>query len=1006
MRFLDEKAEKTAWQLAALTKRNETPLENFYVKFCDYKQNNEIPEVDETWDKLEPYMLLDGKDLHCWIRGSLRTPAEIEGCYYALEFAQENKGSRIQVLLYLNGEMTQGLDVNHTRTFLEPDTEYDVAFYCYFDNIKPFSGLTPKLLTVCEETEQLYFDFFVPLDALGCLDKGSDDYRVILHHLELAANFIDFRCPYTDEYYESVRKAREYLKTEFYEKECGKNTDVTVNCLGHSHIDVAWRWPLRQTIEKVQRSYSTVIHLMKRYPEYRFMMTTPQMYVFLKEQAPEMYEQVKARIKEGRWEVDGAMWLEADGNLPSGESFVRQLVFGKRFFEDEFGVNSRTLWIPDVFGYSAALPQILKKAGVDRFVTGKISWNDTNRIPNDTFYWKGIDGTEIFTQFLTTKDFVNPDKSREFVMINGAMDAREVKSSWDIYRNKEYNNEVIHTFGFGDGGGGPTYQMLEQQRRFEKGIPGIPMTKMNTLDDFLNKAEENFKNSCKKFKRVPKWSGELYLEYHRGTYTSMAKTKKLNRDCEFALMDAEALASLNMLVNKKEYPSEGFSDMWKLMLLNQFHDIIPGSAIKEVYDLSDKQYGQVLDFCSRVSKDARADLAKNITTEEGYLVFNPHSYECSDVVETDGIFAYAPSVPAFGYKNFAELNFENNAVIGENSISNKYFDIKLDKNGNIASVFDKVNNRETMSDTANRFCVYEDMPKFYDAWELTYYYKQKCYEVDELVSVSEYRCGAKAGLTVVKKFMNSVIKQNIVVYDDIPRVDFETEIDWKESHLIMKALFPVNVFSNKVTAEIQFGHVERATHTNTGWDQARFEMCMHKWVDISDNGYGVSLLNDCKYGFSADENVLGLTILKSSTDPNPEADKCIHNLTYSLYPHAGGAASGGTVKQAYNLNRKMTAVKTEKNEASLPSDNSFIGCNKENIIIETFKRSEDGNGFVLRLYDAGNTVSEPTISFNFPVKAVWSCDLRENKNESLDVKDNSVTLPVGDFEIVTLYIEA
>ena len=1005
MRYLDEKAEKTAWQLLALTKREAVSLDDFYIKFCDYKNDNVIPDIDQSWQKLEPYMLLDGKDMHCWIRGSFRTPKAIDGCYYALEFEQQNKNSRIQVLLYLNGEMTQGLDVNHTRTFLKPDTEYDAAFYCYFDSISPFSGLTPKLITVCSETEQLYFDFYVPLDALYCLDKASDDYRVILHHLEFAANRIDFRKPYSDEYYEGIHNAREYLKHEFYEKECGKNKDVTVNCMGHSHIDVAWRWPVRQTVEKVQRSYSTVIHLMERYPEYRFMMTSPQLYVFLKENAPEMYEKVKARIRDGRWEADGAMWLEADGNLPSGESFIRQLVFGKRFFKEEFGVNSRTLWIPDVFGYSAALPQILKKAGVDRFVTGKISWNDTNRIPNDTFYWKGIDGSEIFTQFLTTKDFVNPDKSREFVMINGAMDSREVKSSWDIYRNKEYNNQVIHTFGFGDGGGGPTFEMLERQRRFEKGIPGIPMTKMNTLDDFLNKAERNFRESCEKFGRTPKWSGELYLEYHRGTYTSMAKTKKFNRDCEFALMKAEGLAALDSIVNGKAYPSEKFSDMWKIMLLNQFHDIIPGSSIKEVYDLSDEQYGNVLDFCNEASKHATEDLLGKISTPEGYTVFNPHSHECSDVVEAEGSFAYAGSVPSFGYKGFSELSFENSAEIEKNHISNKYFDIRLDENGNIISIFDKINMRETVSGTANRFCVYEDMPKFYDAWELTYYYKQKCYEVNEVAEIFEYRNGAKAGLTVVKRFMDSVIKQNIVVYDNIPRVDFETEIDWKQSHLIMKSLFPVNVFSNKVTAEIQFGHVERATHENTGWDQAKFEMCMHKWVDISDNSYGVSLLNDCKYGFSADENVLGITILKSSTEPNPEADKCVHHLTYSWYPHKFNAVAGGTVQQAYNLNQKMTAVKTREKNGELPSEYSFVKCNEDNIVIETLKQSEDEKGYVLRLYDAHNTVSKPEISFGFDVKNVWICDLLENKLEKLEVKDNKIKLSVGNFEIVTLHIE-
>jgi len=1005
MRYLDDKARTVAAQLNQLCRKNVLPLEQFYIKFCDYKSDNVIPDVDETWEKLNSYMLLEGKDLHCWIRGSFRTPKAVQGEYYALEFEQMNQSSRIQVLLYLNGEMVQGLDVNHTRTFLEPDTEYDAAFYCYFDFISPFSGLTPKLLTICEETEQLYFDFYVPFDAMNCLEESSDDYRVILHHLELAANLIDFRKPYSPEYYDSIRRAKEYLKTEFYEKECGKNTDVTINCIGHSHIDVAWRWEVKQTIEKVQRSYSTVLHLMERYPEYLFMMTTPQTYLYVKEQAPKLYERIKQAIREKRWEVDGAMWLEADGNLPSGESFVRQLIFGKRFFQEEFGVNSRTLWIPDVFGYSAALPQILKKAGVDRFVTGKISWNDTNSMPNDTFYWKGIDGTEIFTQFLTTKDFFFVDHDREFVMINGAMDAREVKSSWDMYRNKEYNNQALHTFGFGDGGGGPTYQMLEFQRRFAKGIPGIPVTKMNTLDDYLNQSEENFKSACEKYKRVPKWSGELYLEYHRGTYTSMAKTKKLNRDAEFSMAEAEGLCSLDVIINGQTYPREQFDSLWKLVLLNQFHDIIPGSSIKPVYELSDIQYEQVLNESKKYARMARKHIADRISTKDGYLVFNPHSYECSDVVEIDGSFGFAPSVPAYGYCSFEELSFTNNATIRSNSIENRYFYIELDEKGRIISLIDKRADRELISGVGNDIAIYEDKPMRWDAWELTHYYKQKRYEISEPVTITPYQNGAKAGLTITTHFMDSVIKQHIVVYDEIPRVDFETEIDWKEKDLIVKALFPMNVFSNKVTAEIQFGHVERANHTNTSWDEAKFEMCMHKWVDISDNGYGVSLLNDCKYGFSADENVIGLTLLKCSTEPNPDADKCLHHLTYSLYPHENQPAFGGTVQQAYNLNQKMTALKTKEKAGNLPSEFSFINCDKENIMIETLKQSEDQSGFVVRCYDAYNMVSKPAISFGFPVKNVFICNLLEQNREKLEVVNNSVTIPVKNFEIITLYIE-
>ena len=1009
MRYLDDKALKTVTMLEGFIVKNSVVLDGFKIKYCDYKKDNIIPELDDSWEDLTKFIEFKELAGHFWIRGSFTTPDKLdENYYYALDFKQEYTG-RVQTILYLNGEMTQGLDENHFRTILEPDTTYDVAFYCYMDPVYSprthlVSSTVPKLVTVCRKTERLYFDYETPFEALEALEKTSDDYKTILHHLEIAANLIDFRQPYTKEYYNSLDNAIKYLDEEFYSKECGKG-DITVNCLGHSHIDVAWRWPVRQTVEKVQRSYSTVLYLMKHYPEYIFMMTTPQMYEFLKAQAPEKYEELKQRVKEGRWEVDGAMWLESDCNLPSGESFVRQLIHGKQYFMDEFGVNSRTLWIPDVFGYSAALPQILKKAGVDRFVTGKISWNDTDRMPNDTFYWKGIDGTEIFTQFLTTKDFVIPEKSRDFVMINGALDAREVKSTWDIYRNKEYNDETIHTFGFGDGGGGPTYQMLERYRRFQKGIPGIPKTRMDTLDNYLTRSQEKFDKSCEKFGRTPKWSGELYLQYHRGTYTSIAKTKKANRECEFLLNNTEQLSVMNMLLRDGLYPEAELDTAWKYMLLNQFHDIIPGSCIKEVSDVAESEYNEVKAICKNATKTVYDSIVPEISSEEGYVVFNPRPFEGDGIVETEDSFAYVENIPAHGYRVVKSLDFSNNATVSKNEISNKYFNIKLDKNGNISSIFDKTTGREVLLETGNRFVAYEDRPKWSDAWEVTHYYNQKPYYIDDVTEITPYENGAKKGLTISKKFMNSTIKQNIVVYDNIPRIDFETEIDWKEEHLILKTLFPVNVFSNAVTADIQFGNVERPTHKNRSWDEAQFEMCMHKWVDISDNGYGVSFLNDCKYGYSSDENIIGLTILKCATDPDPDADKCMHNFTYSIYPHKGRVTEGDTVYQAYSLNQSMTAVKKKATDGVLSAEYSLVSCDKKNIIVETVKKAENNNNIIVRMFDCYNKCEDAMLTFGFDIKKAYICDLLENAESELEVANNTVTVPVKNFEIITLMLE-
>lgn len=1008
MRYLNFKALKTVSLLEGLVVTSSVKLDGFMLKFCGYKTDNVIPKIDDTFVPLPEYLRLEENDSHFWIIGKVTTPKAEKGKRYEIEFFQEGVGG-LQTIIYVNGEMRQGVDWNHRRTILEPDKTYDIAFYCYFDHeggsYRPTSITIPKLVTICEKTEKLYYDLYVPTDALNnALSKDSDEYNTILHHLEIASNLIDFRYPYSEDYYNSLDKAIKYLDDEFYGKAKGQS-EITVDCLGQTHLDVAWLWPLRQTIEKTQRSFSTVLYLMEHYPEYSFMSSTPQLYQYMKDQAPENYEKIKQRVKEGRWEVEGAMWLEADTNLPSGESFIRQLLYGKRFIKEEFGIDSHILWMPDVFGYSATLPQILQKAGVDYFVTGKISWNDTNVMPHHTFYWKGIDGTEIFTHFLTTKDFgfydIDPAK-RTIVKSAGVIDPREIKSCWDEYKDKEYNNLTVHNFGHGDGGGGPTALMLERYRRVSRGIPGIPKARMNSLAGFLEEAKSNFDKSCEKFGRTPKWTGELYLEFHRGTFTSIAKTKKANRKCEFLLGEGEALSVFDMIVNKNTYPAEKLEKLWKIVLLNQFHDIIPGSSITDVNDTAEEYYNEAIKGAKEIISCARTSLLDSISSGEGTVVFNPHSYETSDVVLVDGKYGYVENIPAFGYKKVDKIDYTNNAQVGKNSISNKFYDITFDEKGNIVKCFDKLNNREMFTGVANKLVAYEDRPNENDAWDIACYYKQKPYDIDFVTEIVPFENGAKKGLTIRKKFMDSTIVQNIVVYDNIPKIDFETEIDWHNNHILVKALFPVNVFTDKITAEIQMGNLVRNTHSNTSWDEAHFEDCAHKYIDMSDNSYGISFLNDCKYGYSADENEIGLTLIKSATHPDPVADQGTHKFTYSVYAHSGTLFESDTVCLAYNLNQKMTAVNKKASKGTLPEEYSFITVENKNIILETVKKAEDDNNIIVRFYDAQNTVSNAKIHFGFDVKKAYLCDLNENVLEEIEIKDNAVSVPVKNFEIMTL----
>ncbi|WP_256201103.1 alpha-mannosidase [Thermoanaerobacter thermocopriae] len=509
------------------------------------------------------------------------------------------------------------------------------------------------------EIEKLYYNIKVPLEVIKLLEKDSLEYINTLKYLQTAINILDLRKPFSKDFYNSINKANEYLEREFYGKYCGHD-DVIEICVGHTHIDVAWLWTLSQTREKVARSFSTVLNLMKQYPEYIFISSQPQLYKFVREDHPEIYEEIKKRIKEGRWEAEGSMWVEADTNLTSGESLVRQIMFGKRFFKKEFGVDNKILWLPDVFGYSAALPQILKKSGIDYFMTTKISWNEYNKMPYDTFMWRGIDGTEILTHFITTTDYVKGEAKGWFTTYNGFLNPSQVMGCWQRYQQKGINNYVLNSYGYGDGGGGPTKEMLEIGKRLAKGIPGVPKVRMGKAIDFFKQLEKNVKDNP----RLPKWVGELYLEYHRGTYTSMARNKKYNRKIEFLNLDSELFSTMNMILQGKEYPQSEINKNWEITLLNQFHDILPGSSIKEVYEESKKQYEEINARGKNIINSALDSICSNINLKNiSLVVFNQLSFERSDIVEFELPESWSDVLVYDGEKLITSQKVESNKII-------------------------------------------------------------------------------------------------------------------------------------------------------------------------------------------------------------------------------------------------------------------------------------------------------------------------------------------------------
>ena len=1043
MYFIDERIRKILNELKGYVYKDSTKVGNFLCKDGNYSSIEAVEGSSEPWKDFGSDDVWGGLDVHCWFRTKLAVPEKYQGRTIALNISTGIDGwdaTNPQFILYLDGEVVQGLDVNHREVIIsnsaEPGRIYNIDLHAYGGRINNKSLLQVFLVDVDPMIRDIYYNIQVPLWVVEKLEKSSKTRMDIVTVLNETINLLDLRKPFSEMFYASLEKANEYIKKEFYEKMCG-NTEAVATCVGHTHIDVAWHWTVAQTREKVARSFSTALRLMEEYPEFVFMSSQPQLYKFLKEDYPQIYEKIKQKVSEGVWEPEGAMWLEADCNVTSGESLVRQIMFGTRFFKKEFGVKNEVLWLPDVFGYSAALPQILQKSGIKYFMTTKISWNQFNMFPYDTFMWRGIDGTEILTYFITTKDpYYNPNSF--FTTYNGQIHPGSIMGGWERYQQKNINNDILISYGFGDGGGGPTMEMLETARRMSKGIPGCPKVQMGTSADFFHRLEDAVKGD----KRLPKWVGELYFEYHRGTYTSMARNKRDNRKSEFTYQNAEFLSAVAMGMGLS-YPQDSINRAWENILLNQFHDILPGTSIKEVYDVTKKEYEQILESGKGIINNALGVIAPNIRLNNAsVLVFNTSSFKRSDVAvvdmpqSSDGLSVrdengnilpgqviddngtkkymfFATNVPPRGYKAFTMLDGNATADSGiqceEDRLENRFFRINLDKNGRISSLYDKVNRRQILKEgeKGNVLQAFEDKPMNYDCWDIDIYYQEKMWEIDNVESMRVIENGpVRAGIEIRRHFLDSIIVQKVFIYSDIPRVDFDTYIDWKESQILLKAAFPVDVHADKATYDIQFGNLERSTHWNTSWDIARFEVCGHKWADLSEEGYGVSLLNDSKYGYDIKDGVMRLTLLKSGIELNTDADKEEHHFVYSLYPHAGGWKEGKTVEMAYGLNLGVYSFIEEAHDGSLPETLSFISSDCGNVVIDTVKKAEDSDDIIVRIFECHNKRSEVTVTYYKEIEDVTECTLMEDEISNVAAESNQFTFTIKPYEIKTFKIKS
>ena len=1012
--FLEERLRRLIDELGALRYRDRRPVGPFACYEDDGAIGRTAPEPAAHCGSMRVGDRWAGRDRYLWLTLAIDLPDswlahQVVGLF---DFGRTGGGNSegFEALLFLGGRPYQGIDSNHQEVVFDPREtggHLDLA-------LRLWSGLEgggpPRQQThelACADLawldpacDDLFFTARAALATALVLDEHAPEKSLLLNLLGRTFQKVDFSDPAGDALYASVVDARNFLVRALAEHR--RESQVTVTCVGHTHIDVAWLWQLKHTREKAARSFSTVNRLMTRYEEFTFLQSQPQIYEYIRQDYPDIYEQIRKWVKAGRWEAGGAMWVEADCNISSGESLVRQIVYGIRFFEREFGVRNTYLWLPDVFGYSWALPQIMSQCGLSTFITTKISWNEFNKLPHDTFVWRGIDGSEVTAHFVTVPDVGSPDSW--YYTYNGLMEPDSVYGAWKNYADKSINRELLLAYGYGDGGGGPTRHMLEMRRRLD-GMPGMPKTPSGRVDEYVSRLNDNVRGDHGGYVHV--WDGELYLEYHRGTYTSQAYNKRMNRQLELTLRETEFVCALDAVLGDDwaRYPQQAIHDSWKIVLRNQFHDIIPGSGIREVYDDSRKEYAEA----DRIAASCADEALQNLRQKDGqrsFAVINSASWTRSGLVhlplpgftgsvrnrrgeplpfqcERDHVLVHVQDVLSCGVMHLivgeeAPAPEPDPFEVSGNRLETPFYLLEWNEQGHISRLFDRKAGREVLAENGlgNVLQVFEDKPRKYDAWELEVSFEQKRETIDGFLGSEALDRGAlRIAIRFAWQYRNSRIDQTMLLYRDNPRIDFQTSIDWQEREKVLKVAFPVRVRSSEATYDIQYGNVKRPTHRNTSWDHARFEVVGHQWADLSEEGYGIALLNDCKYGYDIRDNVMRLTLLKSSNYPDPRADAGEHRFCYSLLPHTGTWQQGRVARHAWDLNAPLYA------RAGTLSDRidgrSVLTCDNPNVMIDVIKKAEDSDHAIVRMHEYAGSRGPVRLRSDLRIVSWQPCDLLE-----------------------------
>lgn len=1004
------------------------------------------PDLDDSkWSVIPPNTYWGQRDLDFVLRTHFQAPSDWDknkpvGLF--LPLGEAGDFSHPEALAYIDSEPYCSCDRHHQEIIL-PSRLHDgkshiLALHGWTGSSyrKDISSLAMRpcfLVQIDQPTRDFIAAVRVALGVANSLNDNDPAKGKLLYALNDAFKKLDTCDPIGDGFYQSIADANKILRQGI--KHSGQPLDVDITAAGHAHIDVAWLWPLRQTRRKAGRTFYNSIRLMEQFEKFNFVQSQPQLYDYVRQDYPRLFEDIKKAAAKGKWEIIGGMWVEADCNISGAESLARQFLLGRTFFRKHFGkdVESPVLWLPDVFGYSACLPQLIKEAGMKYFFTTKMSWNQYNRIPYNSFWWQGIDGSKVLTHFAATPQNVQSQLSIQVTSTYNAMvTPQQIIGTWNNFQQKEHHQQLLVAYGYGDGGGGPTREMLENIREMGE-FPSAPRTRCGKAGEFFKELEKTAGSI------LPGWNGEFYPEFHRGTFTTQSRNKRANRKSEFLLHDAEFAAAMASSINSHyQYPHKELNKAWELVCLNQFHDIIPGSSINEVYAESLKDYEKIYELATKVKDSACSTIAEKL--EGDLLLVNPTSFKRNDPVlwnkkldknrhleSADGKNIPTQDVGSgtlIAVENLAPYNtcglkvvsgkaaeIKNTLVARTDLLENQYVQVKFNAAGDIIGIFDKINNRHLLAEgqIANQFQAFEDRPLTADAWDVEIYYEDKKFLPAPAASIKVVEAGPlRATLEIHRQILSSRYVQRISLSCNSARIDFETVIDWQQRNVFLKSAFPVEILSPVAKYEIQWGNIERSTHRNTSWDWAQFEVWAQKWADLSEGNYGVSLLNDCKYGYDIKDNVMRISLLRGTTTPDHEADQGRQEFCYSLLPHDGPLGET-TIAEAYCLNDAVMLIDNNSNKKTGKSPNSaggFLSVDCPNVVIETVKKAEDGNGIIVRLYESLRKRGTVSLTAGFKISEAYKCNLLEENPAELEHSANEIKLSVRPFEIITLRIVA